>query len=149
MSNYIDNIKKIALLSVLEPDDEAFIRYLYRWFSKSFHTPLPQVEDLPLDYILQHYYETIYEELGPDEKHNLIIYLLETPEEREKRKVSEAKSEEDFLKEIENEAKFQETNPEEYKKQQIALRKKGLKKPDLGKVLELEPDLKIKFDEEL
>lgn len=129
----IDDIKKIALSSVLEGDDEAFIRHLFRWYSKTFFTPLAEVELLPLEYILLHYFETQYEELDSTDKHNLIIHLLESPQEREARKKQEALNEELFLKEVEAEAVLQSKDPEEYKRQQIALRKKGLKKPELPK----------------
>ncbi len=100
----IESIKKAALLSAIEPDGEAVLRFLFRWYSKTFHTPLQEVEDLPIEYILQHYFECQYEELNQDEKHDMIIHLLETPEERDLREKAEKDDEENFFKEAQAEA---------------------------------------------
>jgi hypothetical protein len=99
VSNYLEEIQKAALLAVLEPDNNAIMRKICRWFSVKFNTPLHVVEDLPKEYIYQHYFESIYEEMEDVDKHNQIIYLLETPEERQKR----VNEEENYLKELQDE----------------------------------------------
>jgi hypothetical protein len=101
MADYLNEIQKAALLSVLDPDYQAYMRKLCRWYSVKFHTPLHEVENLPKDYIYQHYFEAYYEDMEPEEQHNQIIFLLETPEEREKR----LKEEDDSLSDLEQEVK--------------------------------------------
>ncbi len=100
----IESIKKSALLATIEPDGGAILRHLFRWYSKTFHTPLTDVEGLPIEYVLQHYFESQYEELDEDQKHDLIIFLLESPEERAIREKADKIDEEDFFKEAQAEA---------------------------------------------
>jgi len=51
-------IEQIAFASVINPDYDAEYRKICRWFSKEFHTPLPEVEEnLETSYILLHYFE--------------------------------------------------------------------------------------------
>jgi hypothetical protein len=50
-----------ALKSVLKPDDEYFLRRIFRWYSEKFHTALHEVEDLPLDDVLTTYFECSFE----------------------------------------------------------------------------------------
>jgi len=91
-----------ALNAVLHPetDPEYELRRIFRWYSKEFNVPLPQVYDLPLDDVLQNYYEAKYEQMEgaePDEKDTdqrpyLIRerdFLCETPEERRLRIIEE------------------------------------------------------------
>lgn len=93
----------IALNTVLHPDTDPDyeLRRIFRWFSKTFNTPLAQVYGLPLDEVLQHYYEARYEELedaepednDQDQRPYLIRerdILCETAEERQIRLVVEA-----------------------------------------------------------
>lgn len=104
MADLIDSIKRIALLSIVEPDSEANLRRLYRWFSKTFNMAITEVEELPVEYILMHYYESKYEELNDEEKHDEIIDILETPEEKAARIAEEQAKEDDFLAELEAQA---------------------------------------------
>jgi len=105
VSEFVNDLQKIALLAVLQPDDDAFIRRIYRWFSTTFHVPLPDVDDLPLDYVLLHYFEANFEQLDDDQKHNKIISLLETVEEKRQRELEEKADDEAFLKMAEAEVK--------------------------------------------
>lgn len=51
-------LERLALANVVDPDRESIYRKICRWFSKEYHTPLPQVEwDLEPGYVLQHYFE--------------------------------------------------------------------------------------------
>src|SRR6266404_3936927 len=124
MSDLISNIQKTALLASIQPDGDAILRNLFRWFSIKFHTPLADVEDLPVEYLLQHYFESQYEELEPDDKHNLILFLLESPDEREARKIAESEDEEKLMKELEAEAASGETLQSQSKKLNKPLIKK-------------------------
>lgn len=49
-----------------EPDPEYFLRRVFRAYSKKFFTPLHEVEELPLDDVLQHFWEEHFEEVGED-----------------------------------------------------------------------------------
>lgn len=134
-----------ALNAVLHPetDPEYELRRIFRWYSKEFHVPLPQVYDLPLDDVLQHYYEAKYEQMEgvePDEKDQdqrpyLIRerdFLCETPEERRRRIIEE---EED--KRIGDKFQRQVEEEEEEKERKWAAKRaqaaKGARVPNTGK----------------
>jgi hypothetical protein len=145
----IESIQKTALLAAIEPDGEAVLRNLFRWFSKTFHTPLADVEEMPIEYILQHYFESQYEELENEDKHNLIIFLLESKEEREARKKRESQEEDDFIKEAEAEAASGITLQEKTKKLNKPLVQKAIKNLEaIEKAIE-EQEIKISFVDEI
>jgi hypothetical protein len=48
-------------------DPEYVLRGIHRWYSEKYHTPLHQVDDLPLEDVLRHYYEDHYEALAKDD----------------------------------------------------------------------------------
>lgn len=56
-------VKINALHSVLKPDEEYYMRFIFRWYSKTFHTPLHLVPDLPVIDVLTAYYEDMYEKM--------------------------------------------------------------------------------------
>jgi hypothetical protein len=96
---YIDSVKVRALASVMEPNHDDALRDIFEWYSRTFHTPLHEVDTLPLDEVLIAYYRFIYREMEPEERHNLAIWLLETPEERAERKRSETQLDEKAIEE--------------------------------------------------
>jgi hypothetical protein len=49
-----------------EVDPEYYLRRIFRWYSKTFATPLHEVEELPLSDVLQHYWEEHYEDMAKD-----------------------------------------------------------------------------------
>lgn len=60
------------------PSSSYGLRRLFRWYSEKFHTPLHLVENLPVDYILQHHYEAHAEDLVASENdHDLQEELRE------------------------------------------------------------------------
>jgi hypothetical protein len=60
----IGKIQLIALASVEDPTWTSKFREICRWYSKEFSTPLHYVEyELSPDYVLRHYYESIFLEL--------------------------------------------------------------------------------------
>lgn len=96
--DYFEGVRIRALLAVMEPDDHALIRRICRWYSQEFSTPLRVVEDeLGLDHVLTHWFESEYEKMDPDDRHNLGIYLLETPEERKLRDRSDKAMEDKLI----------------------------------------------------
>lgn len=107
----IQDIQKIALLSVLEPDDEANLRRIHRWFSKTFFLPLPEVENLPIEYILLHYFETLYAELDEEEQKKQVEYAIETEEERQHRIKNEEETDKEFVRMMNEEAKELKSKP--------------------------------------
>jgi hypothetical protein len=70
-----------ALVAVLRPDYEYRLRQVHRWYSQTFYVPLPEVSDLPIDEVLQAYYETHYEQMSAEERAEERRQLLKTPEE--------------------------------------------------------------------
>lgn len=71
-----------ALLAVTKPDEEADLRYIFRWYSKTFHTPLHQVAELDPADVLTAFYETTFEEMTEEERAKDLYELLERPSER-------------------------------------------------------------------
>lgn len=55
-------IRVEAFAAVLRGDDDFQYREIMRWYSREFSTPLPQVEELDREDVLQHYWECHYVE---------------------------------------------------------------------------------------
>jgi len=87
----MDQFKALQILALKEvtsetPSADFQLRSIFRWYSKTFHTPLHVVYTLPEYDILQAYYEDIYEELnesseGQPNIHRLMEELSKTDEE--------------------------------------------------------------------
>lgn len=113
----INNLKILALRSVIRPDEEYLCRKIIRWYSKTFHTPIIEVQKIPILDILQHYYEEQFEELEADpekkeEFHNIITELIETESQKADRLKKEAKEnidDEVFLKQVADKIREQES----------------------------------------
>jgi hypothetical protein len=84
--------------AVLYPDHDAFIRRVKRFYSKTFHVPLPQVDNLDEESVLLTYWEEMLEQMLDEDRDELCDKLTETDEEREarenKEKVAESKDDE-------------------------------------------------------
>lgn len=63
----LKEIKEIALANVSDPTNEYYYRFVCRWFSKTFYTPLPDVYSLSVDEVLLAYFEEGYEKLSQTE----------------------------------------------------------------------------------
>ena len=63
-----------ALQAVLIGSEAYFYRRVCRWYSNEFHTPLKDVEILPYEHILQHYYENKLEAMGRNQIIDIAIY---------------------------------------------------------------------------
>jgi hypothetical protein len=83
--NVFKALRIIALRDVLDEPPEYHIRYVFRWFSRNFHVPLPQVAEIPLDEVLQAFYESRYEDMSDEEREAERLILIETEAGREKR----------------------------------------------------------------
>jgi len=77
----VRDLQTLALHAVLKKTGAYNLRYIFRWYSQRFHTPLHVVEALPLEDVLRHYYECEYEDLEPHEIANAIKLLSLTDEE--------------------------------------------------------------------
>lgn len=88
-ADQLNNLKIMAMYSVIEEPSEYNIRYIFRWFSREFSTPLHVVETLPLEDVLTHYYECLYEDLSHEDRRAAIDRLLMTPEQLAARRRAE------------------------------------------------------------
>ena len=92
-------LRILALKEALspEPSHDYFIRKVFRWYSKTFSTPLHQVYDLPLFDVIQAYYEDIYSNLADErdtpEFHEQLSNLSKTDDELEKESLEKDKAE--------------------------------------------------------
>jgi len=61
-------LRIVAMRNVLadDPPNDYTLRHIYRWYSKTFNTPLHVVDTLPRHFILLHYFESNYETLRDD-----------------------------------------------------------------------------------
>lgn len=87
--NHFEALRLIALAGVYKPDAESNLRYVMRWYSKTFHTPLHQVYELPIDDVWLAFYEERYQALDRDELEAEVAETLESPEARSEREMSE------------------------------------------------------------
>ena len=84
------------------PDVEAhFLRNVFRWYSKEFHTPLHTVIELPLVDIMLHYYESQYENMEEPQLEAERVRLTETEKDREARERAEKEDSEEVAALIE------------------------------------------------
>jgi succinate dehydrogenase flavin-adding protein (antitoxin of CptAB toxin-antitoxin module) len=99
----LEALQATALLAVIRESDDYLVRRILRWYSTTFHTPLHQVEELPFDYILTHYFETMYENVGDAKRRKYARLMSETDEERASRE--ERESDDAFVKKMEKVAR--------------------------------------------
>jgi len=82
-----------ALLGVLKPDQDAWLRHVLRTYSKVFHTPLHVVQDLPPEDVLLAYYEEAFEQMDEEAREEFLERLTETEAQRKERESQEEKQE--------------------------------------------------------
>lgn len=59
-------VQSLALASVIEADDGYVYRKICRLYSKTYSTPLPQVQSLPPAVVLRDFFEGVFEEMDED-----------------------------------------------------------------------------------
>jgi hypothetical protein len=114
--NFFTAERTVALRNVLlsleeRGSSEYELRKIFRWFSTTFRTPLADVYDLPLDFVLEHFYETKYEDMDADQRDEERKLLSESEEDRRQRELIEDRTDYDnrqFELEAEEIAKKQE-----------------------------------------
>lgn len=149
----------LALKAVLFPDENYYLRRVFRWYSRTYHTPLHIVPDLPLEDILEAYYEHVYEEVvaedEPGKIEQAIRELIETEEERIKREMEEESQDivtEDFLRKVMAEEEIKRRKKagsieEIDKTQKPALTTDSANKAPIAPDLDELPDIKIIYDD--
>lgn len=103
-------IRLCAFRAVQKGDSDYILRFIFRWYSREFSTPLREVEEIPLDTILEHFFECRYEAMSDEERDEEASRLIETRAEREAREEKEKQAEtadDDFLREVMAEAQGQ------------------------------------------
>lgn len=139
--DYFEAIRAKCMLAVLKPDSDAWLRYVFRFYSERFHTPLHTVKSLPLEDVLVAFWETRYEDLEPVLLQEELVGITETEEDRQAR--SEKEEDDDaFLKAAEEEAAKQ--------KRQDQLKVTPVRPARVAKEAEMPapplPDIAMKFD---
>lgn len=77
-------IQAIALRGIVDPTPESQVRYVCRWYSKTFSTPLHVVYgEIPLEDIFLAFFEERYRELDEEDLNTEILKATLTPEEYE------------------------------------------------------------------
>jgi hypothetical protein len=77
-----EGIRLRALRAVIRSDRAFFLRRVMRWYSKTFFMPLDQVEEIPIEDLLQVWYEEQYIGMTPEELEDERKELLTTAEQR-------------------------------------------------------------------
>jgi hypothetical protein len=148
-----ESLNLIALEGAVKPDGLSTMRYVMRWYSKTFHTPLHVVvNQVPMEDVWLAFYEEKYQGLSREELQEFIDLAMETPEEREARLIREAQdeiSEASFMKMTEEAAKKQaekkaETVDPASLLSQVPVMNKPLPQASLPDI-PVEPDIEIEF----
>lgn len=103
-------IRVLAFDAVKNKDSDYLLRHIFRWYSREFHTPLPEVEEMPLEEVLTHFFECRYEGMEDEDLEAEEKRLAETREERLQREEKEKLDDEDadaFFRDVKAESKTQ------------------------------------------
>lgn len=76
-------VRILAFKAVFDQDPEYILRKIIRWYSKTYYTPIAQVEELPFEEILQAYFEEKYEAMHKDDLEAEKQDILTTAEARQ------------------------------------------------------------------
>lgn len=154
--NHFEALKLNALKAILKPDSDYFIRKVYRWYSKTFHTPLLEAIDIPFEEVLVHYFECRYEDMDEEEREEELRLALMTEEQKkEQQEADEAErlSEYQFLKmseEINKKKAATSKLPEQVSKLTEIIDKtsEAIKNEMTSDPEELPPEIDMNFDQE-
>jgi hypothetical protein len=76
----LQEVQLCCMRDVVTGGLEAYLRHIFRWYSREFSTPLHQVEALPLEDVLRHFFEDKYENMEEHDRDEEIKRLLIDPE---------------------------------------------------------------------
>ncbi len=152
----VKTLKLIALKNTIEPNEEAFLRSVQRWYSREFSTPLHVVPDLPLEDVLLNYYEDHYAALKEADDESLwlkeLVMVTETPDERKQRELNEESdlvSDEEFLRQVMEEEKNKKSKVEDHKHTERPALKTNREMPEVELPRpEQMPEIKMEFIDE-
>lgn len=109
-------IQRSALLAVVRKPAEYHLREIFRWYSETFHTPLREVDAIPLEEVCQHYFERMYRDMeGPDLEQELFklsrteAELLELDRKKETEAVSDDSAHQALMKQLDEAKKAGQT----------------------------------------
>lgn len=101
----LDLLKSLRLCAygaVKAKDSDYVLRFIFRWYSREFKTSLAEVEAMPLEEVLTHFFECRYENMDDDALEEEEKLLCETASERLARETLaavDAEADDDFFKE--------------------------------------------------
>jgi len=78
--SWLRDLQLLAMQAVVKEVGDYNLRHIMRWYSRTFHTPLHMVEDIPLEDVLRHYYEVQFEDLEEPELSAQIERLVTSPD---------------------------------------------------------------------
>jgi hypothetical protein len=121
----VEAVKINALNSVINPDSEYQLRTMFRWYSKTFFTPLHMVPDLPLVDVLTAYFESNFEGMKEEELAEEKLKNSMTPEEWAERLKQEEIDDLAFLETLKTKQKLEDIKVKEAKKELIPAEDEG------------------------
>lgn len=133
--SFVESIRLLAMQAVLDSDPDYQLRSVLRWYSREFHTPLSEVYDIPIDEVIEAFYECKYEDMDDGQRNFEIGELLKTNQ-----AVVEAKKKED-ADEVDDVAFLQKVMEE--------AKSVVIPKPEPQKPIEAPPDISMSFDSNL
>ena len=144
--NTIEALRLIALKGAIKPDLESNTRFVLRWYSKTFNTPLPDVYNIPVEDVWLAYFEERYHGMEPEELEHEVEMALEDPDARKEREMAdevEKASELDFAKMAENMANMAKAVEKVKDMATLAVPAPASIAPEAP--LPLEPDIEMEF----
>lgn len=154
----IESVQLRALAAVTRKDSAYMLRQIFRWYSKTFFTPLHEVEALPMEDVLIAYYESTFEDMTPEQIRDAAELLLETPEQtllrRREKDAEEAENFEAELQAVEQEKKRKKKRAAKKMSDVEPHKQEGLLSVDLGPAPstdhlktsnQQQPDVSLKF----
>ena len=144
----MDSVKAIQLIAmnnIIKQPPDYRLRVLQRWYSKTFFTPLQEVEEIPLEDLLLHFYECQYAELEEPERKEELDLLLESPEDKLKR---EQKEYENRYKSDKDDEKWVEAQKKEVEAKKALIKDKPIDIKQVQKGLKPPEEIKMTFSED-
>lgn len=131
------------------PNPDYNLRFIFRWYSKTFHTPLHEVDALPLEGVIRAFFEEKYEGMDEDDREEEIRALTESEEERGQRLTQEEQqkfTDKVFQEAIEKrEAGKLEAKPGSAPIKEIPKTSRGLSEVNLPQAKAEQPVIKMTF----
>ena len=131
----LDAVRVQALRDVLRPNEGYLLRKIARWYSKAFCTPLHAVFEIPLEDVLQAYFEERAERMTDEDREEERLLLVETEAQRRARlyaQDAEIAEDEEVLRMIEEEEAEKDRRKAEKKAQEKEEKAETLPRDRLG-----------------